>query len=196
MFCNNVPSDQQRLVTAITTLAGAVSAMNLAPTLPVRPIVLDPFTGGHPFDLSTRSRSTAYDFFSKPLDEPWDGTVDTFPAFIIALRLRASKGKWNAMEPDGTTPHPSNILSINGHHILTDYHSVSKTNITSAYTTRSDDRANQNASVLFKCLESSITGDLKATIFTRSGNFPENKDGISLFKLLTNSPLLLLSNSL
>ena len=179
-------TNQVRLANAITALAGAVSTMTPPSNPPVRPIVLDPFTGGYLFDLSTRSGSAAYELLSKPLDDPWDSTVDTFPVFIIALRLRASKGKWNAIRPNDTTPVPSNILTIKGHHILTDYHYVSTSDIKSAYTNRRDDRAIQNASALFKCLESSVTGDLKATIFTQSGNLPGNEDGISLFKLLTS----------
>ena len=89
------------------------------------------------------------------------------------------------MEHNDTTPHPSNILSVNGHHILTNYHYVSDADIASTHTNRSDDRAIQNTSALSKCLESSITSDLKATIFTQSENLLENEDGISLFKLLT-----------
>ena len=90
------------------------------------------------------------------------------------------------MRPNGTTPTPSNIQTIKDHHILTDYHSVSTSDIKSAYTNRRDDRAIQNASALFKYLEYSITGNLKAIIFTQSGNLPENEDSISLFKLHTS----------
>ena len=179
-------TDQARLVNVITAFAGAVSAMTPPSNPHVRPIVLDPFTGGLHFDLSTQSGSAAYKLLSKPLDDPWNGTVDTLPTFIVAPRLRASKGKWNAMRPNGTTPTPSNIQTIKGHHILTDYHSMSTSDIKSAYTNRRDDRAIQNTSVLFRCLESSVTSDLKATIFTQLGNLPENEDGIFLFKLLTS----------
>ena len=85
-------TDQARLANAITTLAGAVSAMTPPSNPPVRPIVLDPFTERYHFDLSTRSGSAACELLSKPLDDPWDGIVDTFPVFIIALRLHVSKG--------------------------------------------------------------------------------------------------------
>ena len=89
----------------------------------------------------------------------------------------------------GTPPTPiaSNIITIAGHNILADYHSVTDDEVDVASLNHTDDQVIQNSSSFFKWLESSVTGNLKATIFTQSGNLPENEDGIKLFKLLTSS---------
>ena len=79
-------TDQAALAAALTSLANAVYSLTPNQT---RTVALDPFTGGNPFKLSTRSGSATYKLLSKPLDESWDGMVDTFPAFIISLSLRA-----------------------------------------------------------------------------------------------------------
>jgi len=112
--------------------------------------------------------------------------VESFPIFIVALRLRARKIKWNSMEVAGITPTPSNIITISGHSILTDYHLVTETQVANTSTARINDQAIQNSSALFKCLESSVAGDLTSTIFTQSGNLPEDEDGIKLFILITS----------
>ena len=70
VLCSNMPSDRACLAAVITTLTGAVSNMTPASAFPVQPIVLDPFTGENPFDLSTRSGSVAYELLSKSLDDP------------------------------------------------------------------------------------------------------------------------------
>ena len=73
-----------------------------------------PFLAG---PISSRSGSTSYNVASSPLDQMWDGTVSTFPSFVVSSRLRANEGKWNTSAPQG-------ILKINGKDILTNYHSI------------------------------------------------------------------------
>ena len=90
-----------------------------------------------------------------------------------------SKGKWNETAPNG-------ILEIGSRNILTDYHSITGTEIATAFTARTNTRAIQNSNAMFKCIKSSIKGSIRDTIFTQVGNHPNNTDRNSLFKKLTN----------
>jgi hypothetical protein len=97
------------LATALTALAAAISTLTnqnaaaaaaAAPPPPaVHTVVLDPFESNEPFDLSTRTGSTAFATACAALKEPWNGTVETFPAFIISLRIRAGEVHWNSQVP-------------------------------------------------------------------------------------------------
>ena len=80
----------------------------------------------------------------------------------------------------------SEILLVDAKNIFTDYHTITDAQITAAAAAHTDDRAIQNSSALFKCLEYSIVGDLKSTIFSQLDNILTDEDGISLFKLLTS----------
>jgi len=95
-------------------------------------------------------------------------------------------GIYHCPQTTGRKSIASNTITISRHNILTDYHSMTDDEVDTVSLNRTDDGAIQNSSTLFKCLESSVTGDLKATIFTQSGNLPENEDRIKLFKLLTS----------
>jgi hypothetical protein len=106
------------------------------------------------------------------------GTINTPPSIIITLRIHSSEVKWNTTAPQG-------ILTITGHDLLTDYHTVPDDNLNAACTARNDPQAIQNSRAMHKCLKSSITGDLHATIFDQTGNLPGNEDGPTLFKKLT-----------
>lgn len=176
-------ADSAVLAAALTALANAVATLNTnnaaaaaAPT--VRQPLLDPFDSSAPFDLSSRAGSVAFAAASAALDESWDGSVETFPSFIVTLRIRASEVKWNAVAPQG-------ILTFGGNNLLTHYHSVTDTDIETALTARVDPRAVQNARALYQCLKRSITGDLRATVFDQTDNLPATEDGPTLFKKLT-----------
>ena len=69
----------------------------------------------------------------------------------------------------GTPPTPiaSNIITIAGHNVLTNYHSVTNAEVDIASIARTDDQAIQNSSTFFKCLESS------------NRKFIQNEDGIN-----------------
>ena len=77
----------------------------------------------------------------------------------------------------------SEILLVDAKNIFTDYHTITDAQITAVAAARTDNRAIQNSSALFKCLESSIVGDLKFTIFSQSDNILTDKNEISLFKI-------------
>ena len=104
------------IAAALQALATAVAALRPA-VAPAK--VHDPFATNDPFDLDTRSGSSAYSTISSPLDQLWDGAVESFPSFLVALRIRAKQGKWNATGPEG-------ILTINvdgkDKQLLTEYH--------------------------------------------------------------------------
>jgi hypothetical protein len=127
-------ADAAVLAAALTALAKAVATLNTnnaanaanaaAATLPtVRQPLLDPFDSNDPFDFSSRAGSVAFAAASAPLDKSWDGRVETFPSFIVTLRIRASEVKWNAADPQG-------ILTFNGNNLLTHYHSVTLLKLT------------------------------------------------------------------
>jgi hypothetical protein len=92
-------ADAAVLAAALTALANAVATLNTnnaanavaaaAPT--VRHSLLDPFDSNDLFDLCSRAGSVAFAAASAPLDESWDGSVDTFPSFIVTLRFTLLK---------------------------------------------------------------------------------------------------------
>ena len=146
--------DHVALTQAITALTNAISFLQPPPEPAA---VYDTFAPDVPFNLSTRLGSQAYSDISSPLDEVWDGSVNTFPSFIVALTIRAKESKWNAAAPYG-------ILQVDGHNAITDYHTINETQITDARTARIDNRAIQNTKAMFKCVKSSIKGDRALTI--------------------------------
>jgi hypothetical protein len=186
MADNAIPAamDNAVLATALTTLADAIANLNNANVAAAPPppaahtVILDPFASNAPFDLSTRTGSSAFTTASTALEDPWGGTVKNFPAFIVSLHIRVGEVHWNSAAPTG-------ILDIGGHNLLTDYHSVTDTAVEAAHVARADPRAIQNSRVMYKCVKSSITGDLCATIFDQADNLPTTEDGPTLFKKLT-----------
>ena len=76
------PAQATALTNAIQALAAAVTAMPAPPAAPAAHVpVVDLFESNQPFDLSTCSGNDAFNKISNPLDEIWDGTVETFPLF-------------------------------------------------------------------------------------------------------------------
>ena len=165
--------------TAIAALAppaggGGAPPPPAAAHVPIHDLYLSP----NAFDLSTRAGLDALKEISKPLDCIWDGTGQTFPAFLVAIKLRANEGHWNATGATG-------IFDVNGKDLIDEYHSIDDADVTAAKTARTDDRAIQNAKALFKCLKCSISGNLKTTIFSQPDNIPKDEDGVALFKKFT-----------
>lgn len=155
------------LALAISNLATAVANINSAPqSIPIH----DFFASGNALNLGTRSGTEAYEKMAEPLSQVWDGNPASFPTFIMNLRLRASKSKWNANGPLG-------IMEINGNNILTSYHSIVGAQVESSRSARVNPRAIQNSKSLYHCLESSISGSVKTTIFTQAENIPSTKTG-------------------
>ena len=174
----NTMGDNAALATAIQALAEAIARMQARPstttTTTTATAIFDPFAEDTPFDLSSRAGVQAFSEACAKLDNEWDGSVHTFPSFLVSLRLRANEAKWDA-------PNPHGILEIGGKDILHEYHSISETDITTAQVARTDNRAIQNTKAMFQCIKSSITGGVRDTIFAQSENIPKVRDGIILF---------------
>ena len=166
------------LAQALQSLADAINQQNQNRNAQSTPIH-DLFASGQPLNLGGRLGMEAFHEISKALPQTWDGDTGSFPSFVINLRLRAIKSKWHAIDGSG-------ILMVDGKNIFTEFHSITDTNITQARTNRTNDRATQNSKALYQCLESSISGALKTTIFSQTENIPEHEDGVHLFKSITN----------
>ena len=120
--------DNTALARASIALAAAITAMRPPPPQIVTSPFLDQFTSTNPFDLSSRAGACTYQLSSSPLDKLWDGAVASFPSFVVSLRARARQGIWNTSAPQG-------ILEIGGQEILTNYYSITHTEIEIACTT-------------------------------------------------------------
>jgi hypothetical protein len=184
----------QAVADALTALAGAIATMNAnnlannAARLP-HVAITDFFDNVSPFDLSTRAGSTAFQQACTALDEPWDGPVDAFPAFIIAVKMRSTEVRFDAPAPQGIFSITTSSAGDPGHpvirNILTEYNSITEAQIESARANRTDPRAIQNARAFYKMLKGSISGDIKATIFEQVDNIPTHEDGNLLWKKIT-----------
>ena len=163
------------IAAALTVLATTVAVLCSASAMPK---VYNPFKSNDPFDISTRSGSLAYAQVSSQLDTVWNGDVSSFTSFMVSLRVRAREGKWGKAGDEG-------ILELGGKNILTKYHSITDADIEATRVTRTNNRAIQNCKAMYNCIKSSITGDIKDTIFTQFDNLPADEDGIQLFKTLT-----------
>ena len=84
-----------------------------------------------------------------------------------------------------STRYSQSEREVNAKNILTHYHTITGTEINAIRASRTDPRSIQNAKAMFKCIKSSILGDLKSTIFSQIGNLSAHEDGVSLFKELT-----------
>ena len=166
------------LAAALQALAQAIQNIPQVQQVNHQPL-LNPYTSDVPFDLSSRAGAQAFTNSCAVLDDTWDGTADAFPTFIVALRVRAREVNWGAQVPQG-------ILTYGNANLLTDYHSITQGQLTTAFNNRTNDRAIQNSKAMYRCIKASITGDLKTTVFDQIDNLPTNEDGPSLFKLLTS----------
>jgi hypothetical protein len=83
---------------------------------------------------------------------------DTLPAFVICLRIRSAKKKWDAADPNG-------ILTYGTHDLLTSHHSITKSTLENARLNRLDPHAKQNAKSMYECLKKSFPGDLRSNLF-------------------------------
>ena len=88
------------------------------------------FNDGTPFNLRTRSGTAAWDKACAPLPEPWDGSLETFPAMVVNLSMKALLCKWNAPAPHGILNIP--VAGGGTKNLFTEYHSISNANIEAA----------------------------------------------------------------
>ena len=124
------------LTNAITSLVTAINNMSSTGTATATATTKAPvhhlFSATAAFDLSTRSGETAFKIISAPLSTIWDGSAEDFPTFLIALRLRAIKGHW-------ITTDPGDISDYGGKDLFQDFHSISKADLETTKTSRTDD---------------------------------------------------------
>ena len=182
----------QELATAMANIATLLQQIQqqqanpappVAPVAPVHNPVFDIFDATTAFDLSSRAGSAAFAQASAPLQDKWNGTIDTFPSFMMSLRVRSQKAKWNAAAPHGILTY--DVQGTN-RHLLTEYYDIPAPILETARTNRIDPRAIQNSLAFYTCLKDSIEGDLRATMFDQFGNLPEFEDGPLLLKKFTS----------
>ena len=123
------------MTAAITALTNMI-AMIRSPARP--PPVHNSVQSDVSFDVSTRVASQAYTEICSLLDDEWDRHVETLPSFIVFLQERAAEGKWNATALHGIINFRT---APSTHNILTSYHSVTDTEVYTAFTARNDIRA-------------------------------------------------------
>ena len=191
--------NNEALAQALAALAAAITNNNAAiatalANLQQQPHAhgpqLDPIFLDEPLDLSSRAGNAAYVRACAKLDETWDGTVEKFPSFVISLRIRASESNWDAAPPRGILSIPDHTDNTITHDLLTDYHQITEADIRAANIARTDDRAKQNATAMYRALKQSLDGDLKATLFQQVDNLPTVEDGVILFFRLTKFTVL------
>ena len=169
-------SDNVAFITALMDLTNMIALIRAPEALQA---IYDPYVEDQPFNLATYLGENAFPDMSEGLKDSWDGTVASFPSFVLKLRLRVTKGKWNNAAPRGG-------LTINAYNLLTDYHSIIDAQITTERAVRADNYVIQNFRAMLNCIKASISGDLLNTILGQYANIPTHTDGPSLFKELTS----------
>jgi hypothetical protein len=178
-----------QLTAVLQTLATAIAALaanNAAPAAVAAPTGhLDPIHEDAPFDLSSRSGADAYSRVCAKLDESWDGDVSKFAGFVIALQLRARDANWDATPPFGILQIEDPNDPTKSYHLFSEYHRLTEPAIAQAAAARTDIRAKQNATALYRTLRLSLEGSVKSTMLHQTGNLQTNEDGVSFFFRLT-----------
>jgi hypothetical protein len=179
-----------QLTAVLQTLATAIAALaanNAAPAAPAAAATgyLDPIHEDAPFDLSSRSGATAYARVCTKLDESWDGDVSKFAGFVIALQLRARDANWDAPSPFGILQIEDPNDATKSYHLFSEYHRLTEPAIAQAAAARTDIRAKQNATALYRTLRLSLEGSVKSTMLHQTGNLQANEDGVAFFFRLT-----------
>ena len=154
-------------------------------TAPSSTPLADLFDHANVLNLKDRAGLEAYNQSVKPLDVEWTGDVQDLPTFLLRLQHRASECKWTAANATGIT----RILSIPSpggtpvqRDLFTQYHSITQSEVDAAHHGRTDPRSIQNAKAMYKCIERSVAGAARKTIFETPGNLPTNvDDGPGLF---------------
>ena len=180
---------------ALAALAQAIAQFNAANTAAATAAtnananatanaLLDPVFQTTPFNLTTRIGQAAYEKACAKLEDTWDGNVQKFPAFVLALQIRAGEANWNAAAPQGILTFTD--AAGNDRNLLTDYHQLTDAEIAAAFTARAaEPRAVQNATAMYRCIKQSIEGDLRTTLLLQVSNLPLSEDGVALFYRLT-----------
>ena len=90
-----------QLAQALIALTGVLTNLQNQGNTNRAPVTQDPFSSPNAFDLSSRSGESAFKIARESLDTTWDGTTANFPAFIVALRIRATEARWDATHETG-----------------------------------------------------------------------------------------------
>ena len=156
-------TDNTALANVIAALWAAIVGFTTPPYPPLSAPVLDPFESNDSFDLSSRVGLVTYSTISSLLDDIWDGSFSTFPSLVVALRLPASKEKWNKATDLGILTFGT---APSTHNIFTNYHSISDAAIEITHVARTTPRAIQNSKAMFKCIKFSIKGNSRLNLRT------------------------------
>ena len=98
----------QALTTVLTALQQQNAGGAAAAAAPAGP-QLDPIFQNAPFDLSSRAGSAAFARTAEKLGEPWDGSVEGFPTFIINLKPFTWKWRRRCFPVPKTVAHHRGI---------------------------------------------------------------------------------------
>ena len=117
-------TDSLAIATALASLSQAISDTNTCATSSVLtstsctplPNTYNPHM---PFDVYFQAGSTAYANACASISKLWDGQVETFPSFIVNVRIHADKVKWNALAPHGILSVPTRGSTSSN--IITEY---------------------------------------------------------------------------
>ena len=164
--------------TAQTAATAARTAAALAATAAAAPL-LDPLATTAPLNRATRAGESAFNQGSSGITPSWTGTIDTFPAFLIAFRQRAVEYKWTATDATGVT-------TFGGKDLFTQGPEISTADVETAFAARTDPRATQNSQMMYRCLKDSFKGtSVWNAIFGNLSNAPDHEDGPTLWKQMT-----------
>ena len=119
---NNGATGNTSIAAALQILAAVVAALR-PPISPAK--VKNDFATKSPFNLDTHFRASAYTTVSSPLNERWNGEVNTFPSFLVALRVCSKQGKWDVTGDQG-------FFTIDDKNLLSGYHSITDVQIEAA----------------------------------------------------------------
>ena len=182
-------TDSSAIVTDLESIVQYISDLNThaasSATMSTTCIpLLHPYNQAMPFDIFSRDGSTAYANICAPLSKPCYRKIETFPFFIVNIHIRSNKVKWSSV-----APHVIISDATGGNtnwDILTEYQSISSTNIEDTFTAHTDNLAIQNSKAFYTILSKSITGKFRNTISEQAQNLPTDKYGVALLKIFSS----------
>jgi len=116
---------------------------------------------GGAFNLDNRTQQSLMQEGMKPLslEKPYNGSVETLFGFVSALKGCAFKCRWDATNGHG-------ILRINNKYLLDDYGQFTQQELVAVRDARVDERANQNATMMYHCILESLADAYGQTLNT------------------------------
>jgi hypothetical protein len=139
----------------LTALTNQIAAQQVAPAVATAAVAattpttrLDPIFQNAALDLSSPTGAAAYVSACAKLEQTWDGSVDKFPHFVLALTHRARESNWAAIAPHGILLIQDITDPTKTYNLLEDYNEINEADIANANANRTDNRALQNATTL------------------------------------------------